>query len=187
MGHHTMASYSQLLDCDDDLVAHSTEASLPRSDLNDIFSPRHATIATPAATVIGVAVPALNVGSDISEVRGKCDLFCDVCTALEPSEDPAANELLLELKADLERVRAELQTRASLATEERDLMESLEQLELITDVLETYRQKAQAYQAPHPRRRCRPYLALKVSSEICWGCKRHTHLHKQSQCNSQSP
>merc|ERR1711998_2873 len=147
----TMASYSRLDDdCSDDFLAHSTGGAHGF----DIFSPRHTAADTHVAPTVVVATPVPDGGSNASDgiftsdARDKCEVFSAVCTALDPSEDPAANELLQELKRDLERVRAELQTRASLATEEHDLMDCLEQLELVTDGLEVYRQKAQVYHPP---------------------------------------
>merc|ERR1712146_129870 len=142
MGHHSMDQYSLLDDFDSEAADATFRAGA--SGLADVVSPRSEANAQPICAPVAMPSEVLLAASD--EVRGKCQLFCDVCTALEPSEDPAAHDLLQELRRDLERTTADLRTRASLATAEKELMDSLEQLELISDVLEMYTSKAESYQ-----------------------------------------
>merc|ERR1712199_63176 len=93
------------------------------------------TRSTPAETTGDVA------SSSKEQLLGHCELFQQVCAAIDPTEDLSKHGLLQELRLLLERGQAELQTKITLVEDEARLMDLLAVNDVVDAAMAIYRQQ----------------------------------------------
>merc|ERR1711970_717096 len=115
---HRGQAYQAGVGEDDDLLSFESANNLRDSGAPTIESSQN----TPAPRVEPAPAPSGAVTA-ADPTRDQASLFLDVCGALEPSENPEANEILTELRTALSRAQGELHSRITMVEDESQIVE----------------------------------------------------------------
>jgi len=137
---HRGQAYQAVVGEDDDLLSFESANNLRDSGAPTIESSQN----TPAPRVEPAPAPSGAVTA-ADPTRDQASLFLDVCGALEPSENPEANEILTELRTALSRAQGELHSRITMVEDESQIVELFNLNEVLEAAFAAYQAAVERY------------------------------------------